>query len=138
MGHHESEGSLTASQTIVLQAIRSAPRHFHPDDILNILKKRKIRISRATVYRILEHFIDQGIIKRHWLDQNQFRYELVDRKDHHDHMICLSCGDMFEFFDVEIEAIQQEICEEHRFRPLTHTMLLFGYCARCLARRVPP
>ncbi len=117
--------------------IQECPRHFVPDDILFKLRQKGIRLSRATVYRTLDRFIEEGKVIRHWLDQNSFVYEWVDRP-HHDHMVCLRCRKMIEFSLEEIERIQMEICKEHGFVPLTHTMLLFGYCDTCMKERTPP
>ncbi len=125
------ETHLTDTQVHVLEAIRACPRHFSPEDILTVLRRRKIRISRSTVYRAMEQLIQRGIVKRHCLDQNTFLYELMENRHHHDHMVCIRCGTMIEFVHPDIERRQEEICRRYRFHAVTHTMFLFGFCADC-------
>ena len=127
---------MTATQAMVFQIAGELGRHFQPEEIQEVLRKRRIRMSRATLYRALEYLIRTGLVRRHSLDANSYVYEIMDRR-HHDHMICIRCGAMIEFRHPRIEAVQARICEEQGFRPLTHSLYLLGYCRRCYARMAP-
>jgi Fur family ferric uptake transcriptional regulator len=83
------------------------------------------RISIATVYRTVRLFEEAGILERHEFGKGRSRYEAVS-EDHHDHLIDVETGNVIEFHDEELEALQRRIAERLGFRLVDHRMELYG------------
>lgn len=115
---------------LFLRASKQDIRHLSADDVYKELRKENKEIGLATIYRVLTQLEQSGILIRHHLGQEQATYELDDG-DHHDHLICVRCGKVEEFFDEEIEHRQRLIAEKHGFLFETHTLTLFGICSQC-------
>ena len=105
--------------------------HFYAHDLLASLERHGFRVSRATVYRTLAHLVDTGLLRRHELGDRKTFYEPVFGREHHEHMVCVRCGAILEFIQDEIERLQDQVCREHGFRPLSHTLQIHGICKRC-------
>jgi Fur family ferric uptake transcriptional regulator len=84
-------------------------------------------IGLATVYRALTQFEAAGLVTRHHFEGGQAVFEL-ERGTHHDHIVCVHCGRVEEFFDKVIEKRQNTIAEEHGFTLRDHSMTLYGEC----------
>ncbi|NIV82898.1 MAG: transcriptional repressor, partial [Gemmatimonadetes bacterium] len=87
-------------------------------------------VGLATVYRVLTQFEQAGLVKRHHFDGERAFFEL-DEDKHHDHMVCVRCGRVEEFFQPEIERLQEDVARRHRFKLTEHRMELYGLCADC-------
>ncbi len=83
------------------------------------------RISIATVYRTVKLFEETGILEKHEFGDGRARYESTDR-DHHDHLIDLTTGEVIEFVDPEIEALQERIAARLGYRLKGHRLELYG------------
>lgn len=83
------------------------------------------RISIATVYRTVKLFEESGILEKHEFGDGRARYEVADR-DHHDHLIDVTTGEVIEFVDPGIEALQEKIAERLGYRLIGHRLELFG------------
>lgn len=124
----------TAQRRAVMNAaISLAPEHFGVPDILEAVSRtnKTPRLGRATVYRTLEHLIDAGILRKLHLDTGAAVFELIEGDVHHEHMICELCGDVIEFESPEIERIQDELCRQLGFEPISHLLRITGVCAVC-------
>ena len=86
-------------------------------------------VGLATVYRVLTQFESAGLVKRHHFEGGHSVFEL-NEGDHHDHIVCLECGRIEEFFDQEIERRQQFIAERLDFGLAEHCLILYGHCRR--------
>lgn len=84
-------------------------------------------IGLATVYRALTQFEAAGLVTRHHFEGGQAVFEL-ERGTHHDHIVCVHCGRVEEFFDKVIEKRQNTIAEQHGFTLRDHSMTLYGEC----------
>ncbi|MBK6940948.1 MAG: transcriptional repressor [Planctomycetes bacterium] len=122
----------TAQRLKIVKRAFSMPKHFAAEDLYLVLRREKTYVSKATVYRTLKLLVDA-----HFLDELEIGarkakfYEPVHGREHHDHMICLRCGDILEFSDDEIETKQQEAATRHKFRLLSHSLKMFGLCKEC-------
>ena len=105
-------------------------RHLSAEDVYKELLNNEDSIGLATVYRVLTQFEDAGLVIRHHFEGERSVFELND-EDHHDHMICAQCGRVTEFFDEQIEYLQEKIAEEHGFSIQDHSLTLYGICKRC-------
>ena len=124
---------------VILDAFLRSDRHVSVDDLLALVQKRRPDIGRTTVYRTLKLLQEAGLASELDLDGQQTRFELDYNREHHDHFICKSCGDIFEFSSPEIERLQDEIAaqeigfviEGHRHQIFGSVQGLRGASARC-------
>ncbi|GAB7127546.1 ferric iron uptake transcriptional regulator [Silvimonas sp. JCM 19000] len=108
----------------------SAQRHLTAEDVYRILLTENIDIGLATVYRVLTQFEQAGILVRHHFESGKAVFEM-NQGGHHDHLVCMKCGKVEEFFDPEIEQRQDAIAARHGFEIQDHEMYLYGLCADC-------
>lgn len=87
-------------------------------------------VGLATVYRALTQFEAAGLIKRHRFGDEHFVFEL-NQGPHHDHLVCVKCGDVAEFVDEVIEKRQQEIAQKAGYEMTDHSLNIYGVCASC-------
>ena len=99
--------------------------HISAEDVHIILIKDGEEISLATVYRVLNQFTDSGLTERHHFETGKAVYEL-QRSQHHDHLICVKSGQVYEFRDEIIESRQKEIAAEHGMKLSRHSLYLYG------------
>jgi Fur family ferric uptake transcriptional regulator len=108
--------------------------HFDAEELLASLRRDGKPVSRATVFRTLGRLVEAGVLRRHPLSDGRVFYEPTLGREHHEHLICAECGKILEFVQEEIERLQDEVCHEHRFRPLRHTLQIYGVCEDCQRR----
>lgn len=121
---------VTKQRLQIFREIMSKKGHFEIEDFVHRLKNKNIKVSRATVYRTLNILKDIGLINEVVKFGNKTYYE-VGTKEHHDHLICVSCGKFIEFHDDAIENIQDKVCKEFNFRPMHHRLEIYGVCENC-------
>ena len=102
-------------------------QHISAEDVYKILLEQHEEIGLATVYRVLNQFDDAGIVTRHHFEGGQAVFEINDG-GHHDHLVCMKCGKVVEFFDEVIEERQHVIAKEKNFELTDHSMTLYGLC----------
>jgi Fur family ferric uptake transcriptional regulator len=102
-------------------------QHISAEDVYKILLEKGEEIGLATVYRVLNQFDDAGILNRHHFEGGKSVFE-ISQKEHHDHLVCLSCGKVFEFEDHVIERRQDEIAAKHNMKLTNHSLYLYGEC----------
>lgn len=104
----------------------SEDRHLKAEDIYRSLHEAEDEISLATVYRVLTQFEQAGLVTRHHFEGGHAVFELDDG-GHHDHLVDIESGQVVEFYDEELEALQKKIAERHGFTITEHTMILYGH-----------
>jgi Fur family ferric uptake transcriptional regulator len=111
-------------------------RHMSAEDVYRELLAANQDIGLATVYRVLTQFEQAGLLKRSNFESGKAVFEL-DEGQHHDHLVCLQCGRVEEFFDAEIEKRQQKIARDRGFELQDHALALYANCVRtdCEHRR---
>lgn len=119
----------------VLQLFESQAerRHLSAEEVYRLLTADGIEIGLATVYRVLTQFEQAGLLIRHHFESGKAVFEL-NQGEHHDHLVCLSCNHVEEFFDPEIERLQEQIAAQRGFRIRDHSLHLY---AECLKRDCP-
>ena len=117
---------------VILDTFLRSERHLSVDDLLQMVQRRRSDIGRTTVYRTLKLLQAAGLAQELEL-HGQSRFEREYKRQHHDHFICKSCGEIFEFTSAEIERIQDEIAAEIGFVIDGHRHQIFGYCRDCTA-----
>jgi Fur family ferric uptake transcriptional regulator len=108
---------------------RSAVRHLSAEDVYKLLLTENLDVGLATVYRVLTQFEQAGLLSRNHFESGKAVFEL-NEGSHHDHLVCLDCGLVEEFFDDEIEKRQQRIAEERGFKLSEHALALYGTCVK--------
>ncbi len=111
-------------------------RHMSAEDVYRELLAENQEIGLATVYRVLTQFEQAGLLKRSNFESGKAVFEL-EQGQHHDHLVCLQCGRVEEFYDAEIEKRQQAIAKERGFSLQDHALSLYGNCIKpnCEYRR---
>ena len=107
----------------------STVRHLTAEDVYKILLADNMDVGLATVYRVLMQFEQAGLLNRNHFETGKAIFEL-NEGSHHDHLVCLDCGRVEEFFDPEIESRQQQIAEQRGFRIAEHALALYGHCTK--------
>ena len=108
---------------------RGKHRHMTAEDVYRILLEERSDVGLATVYRVLTQFEQAGILIRSHFESGKAVYELDDGK-HHDHLVCLDCGRVEEFYDPEIEKRQHAVAKAKGFTIADHALSLYATCNR--------
>ena len=112
----------------VLNALETSEiRHMTAEDVYKQLLQSEQEVGLATVYRILTQFETAGLVIRHNFEGGRALYELHDGA-HHDHMVCVECGKVFEFVDRTIEQRQRNVAAKAGFVMEDHSLSLYGVC----------
>jgi Fur family ferric uptake transcriptional regulator len=116
---------VTLPRLKVLEVLESAePHHLSAEDVYKSLIDSDDSVGLATVYRVLTQFETAGIVSRHNFDDGHSVYELAG-DEHHDHMVDMDTGQVIEFVNERIEALQREIAQEHGFELIDHELVLY-------------
>lgn len=129
---------VTRERTALFDEIFSAHRHFDAEDLVIRMRDRGTKVSRATIYRTLELLHGCGLVGRVRLNEEKYRYERLRKGEHHDHLVCSSCGKVIEFIDTAIEKRQEAVCREHDFVATSHSHQIRGLCAACRKAAAKP
>jgi Fur family ferric uptake transcriptional regulator len=108
---------------------RGKHRHMTAEDVYRVLLEEHSDVGLATVYRVLTQFEQAGILIRSHFESGKAVYELDDGK-HHDHLVCLDCGRVEEFYDPEIEKRQHAVAKSKGFTIADHALSLYATCNR--------
>ena len=130
-----SEYRITPERFVVLDAVLSSKGHFDADELFLRMKSARQKVSRATVYNTLDLLLECGFISKYRFADNHSLYEKVLGRPHHDHLICLECGEITEFVNEKIALVHSEICKEKKFKPHSATFQIFGTCSKCQSRK---
>ncbi len=122
---------ITLPRMKILQILETAgDRHMSAEDIYRILIESGDDIGLATVYRVLTQFEESKLVVRHHFSDNHSVFEL-DTGFHHDHLVCVECGDVKEFTDALIEKRQCKVAEKAGFAMTDHSLNIYGVCHPC-------
>lgn len=108
---------------------KGGQRHMTAEDVYRVLLDERSDIGLATVYRVLTQFEQAGLLSRSHFESGKAVYEL-NEGTHHDHMVCLDCGRVEEFFDGEIEKRQHAIAKAKGFAIADHALSLYAHCTK--------
>lgn len=105
----------------------SEQRHLSAEDIYKVIIGNGEDVGLATVYRVLTQFEQAGLLVRHHFESGKAVFEL-NHGSHHDHIVCIKCGRVEEFYDEEIEKRQKAAAEKHGFTMQDHSLTIYGVC----------
>ena len=120
----------TPERFAVLDEIYRTADHLDADSIFVRLKGQGVTVSRATVYNTLELLVACSLVARHQFGGAQARFERAYSYWQHDHLICLDCGEIYEFCDPRLHATRQMIGDIYQFEVTQHSLTLYGHCRR--------
>ena len=119
----------TEQRQVIFEAFMAAEGHLSLDELLVRVQERKPGVGYATVYRTMKLFTDAGVAQERRFGDGQTRFEVAELDDeHHDHLICETCGHIFEFEDDEIELRQAAVAASFGLTIRRHRLILWGTC----------
>lgn len=131
----EKQYKMTTQRKIILDIfVANQGKHLSAEDVHMMLREQKSDIGLATVYRTLELLSQIEILQKLDFGDGRSRFELDlhnSSQHHHHHLICLACGDVFEFADDLLEELEQKIYDKSHFKVIDHQAKFYGYCQEC-------
>jgi Fur family ferric uptake transcriptional regulator len=125
----------TGERGAILDEVLSHEGHFDPEGLYISMRSRGNKVSRASVYRTLPLMREAGIVEQVEHTEKQVRYECTVGRGHHDHMSCLSCGKVIEFYCNDMERLQENLCRDEGFQVVGHVLEITGYCRDCVSKK---
>jgi len=124
---------VTVPRLKILQLLETSEvRHLAAEEVYKMLLETGDDVGLATVYRVLTQFESAGLVKRHHFEGGRSVFELTRNElEHHDHIVCVKCGLVEEFFDEVIEKRQHDIAEAKGFEVTEHSHYIYGLCPAC-------
>lgn len=119
----------TRQRQVILDTFLEVDGHVAVDELLVRVQAHMPSVGYATVYRTLKLFVEAGVAHERRFGDGQARYEPVRTDEHHDHLICMDCGHIFEFEDPIIEERQAQVALEHGIRLVSHRHDIYGSCS---------
>ncbi|MBI5740991.1 MAG: transcriptional repressor [Nitrospirae bacterium] len=115
----------------ILLTFLKTEKHLSADELYALVKKKNPAIGIATVYRTLKLLCESGLSSELRLGSGAVRYEHFYGHEHHDHLVCVKCGEFIEVVDPEIEKLQERLAAKEDFSLQGHKLLMYGICRKC-------
>ena len=133
---HDEKGLRSAGLKATLPRLKilelfesSKDRHLAAEDVYKVLLNTGEDVGLATVYRVLTQFEEAGLLVRHHFESGKAVFEL-NEGTHHDHIVCVKCGRVEEFYDPEIEKRQEDAAKSRGFTVQDHSLMIYGMCSK--------
>ncbi|HUD44352.1 MAG TPA: Fur family transcriptional regulator [Patescibacteria group bacterium] len=120
----------TEARLAVLKILENSAKPIDVTTIIEYLKNQHVQTDEVTVFRIIKLFTDRGLTRKVQLQEDKFRYELNSQKAHH-HLVCQICGEIEDFSQCNIQALEKDIEKKKKFKVLDHSLEFFGVCSKC-------
>ena len=121
----------TRQRRLIVRQFLEMKSHVDAEDLYASVRKDGHSIGLATIYRTLNLLKDAGLAEQNSFADGRAVFEILKPGDHHDHLVCLGCGQVIEFENQQIESIQKQIAKDNNFTLTSHRLDLFGYCETC-------
>lgn len=121
----------TSQRDLILEIFLRTEEHLTSEDLYWLVQKEDPSVGHTTVYRTLKLLTEAGLAREVRFGDNKTYYEHHYDHEHHDHLICTSCGKVVEFFSQQIEELQDNIAEQHGFKLSHHSLRMWGICEAC-------
>jgi len=122
---------LTPHRELILETFLDNEGHRSVEDVYRTVRELDPRIGYTTVYRTMKLLSDSGLAREVDLADGITRYEHLFNHEHHDHMICMQCGQSIEFYNGDLETIQDAASEQLGFKIADHRLQIYGLCQDC-------
>lgn len=124
----KGQNRITPERFEVMDSALDYEGHFGADDLYVIMKNKKSRVSRATVYKTLELLVQCDLLSKRNFGDNMTRYESSFKRQIHDHLICMDCGRIVEFTNSALENIPKELSKNLGFKFENYSFNIFARC----------
>ena len=124
----------TNQRDLILDVFLTSEKHVSSEELYRKVRERDPSIGFTTVYRTLKLLTECGIAREAQFGDGYTRYEPNLNQGHHDHLICVECGGLTEFYSEQLEHIQDEVIRRHGFQMVDHSLRIWGICKRCRRR----
>ena len=121
----------SVQRDLILETFLNTEEHVSAEDLYKLVKEKDPTVGFTTVYRTLRLLMDSGLAREANFGDGRARYEHNYKHQHHDHLICVGCGELIEFYSEVIENMQDKIADRYQFRPTHHSLRIFGLCSKC-------
>ena len=119
---------LTPQRRAVADVLCRQDAHLNVDELHALVRQEHPTIGYATVYRTMKLLEEHALVSVETFHDGTARYEVSHGVEHHDHLVCLTCGAVIEFEHEQIERLQDEVAKQHGFKLESHKMVLYGRC----------
>ena len=121
---------LTAERRLIIRRA-VAFLHFTAEGLVKEVRAMDPTVARGTVYRTLALLHHVGAVEKHDFRYGPPNYEVTFGKAHHDHLMCVQCGEIIEFQEPRVETLQHDVVKRYGYQLLSHTHKLYGLCLAC-------
>jgi len=128
----------TQQRELILETFLSADHHVNVDELIRRVREVDPTVGYSTVYRTVKLFLECGIAQEVRLADETRRLEPIDQDQHHDHLICVKCGQATEFFNCHLEMAQKQVASAYGFKPIRHSLKIYGTCRECQLSELSP
>jgi Fur family ferric uptake transcriptional regulator len=121
----------THERETIIKEILATPHHFNVDTLYLNIRQKGIRISKASIYRLLPLLLDAGLIQEVAFEDGHMQYEHIYGRGHHNHLRCIECRRIEEFTDPRMKEIEKDLHKRFGFEILDHKLEVRGLCPEC-------
>ncbi|NBU97791.1 MAG: transcriptional repressor, partial [Spirochaetia bacterium] len=121
---------VTAQRLLVAEKVFSLHSHFTAESLSDMFKDKRDEISKATIYRILSIMVKGNLLVENDFGKDYKYYEHIIGHEHHDHIICMDCNRIVEFFEPKIEELQDKIAHANDFTIKGHSLNIYANCKK--------
>lgn len=126
----------TPHRRAIVETFLDCEKHLTVEELYRLVRKRHKEIGYTTVFRTVAVMLEAGICRQVEFDDGSRRYEHMYGHEHHDHLICLGCGEVREISSAKLERLQDGLVKEAGYAQERHRLEIFGWCGKCRKERV--
>lgn len=121
----------TPERFSILEEVYTLNKHFDVEALYFLMKKKKYRVSRATLYNTIDLLLECNLIRKHQFGQKISQYEKSHGNKQHDHIICTKCNNVIEFCDPRVQQIRSTLESQLNVKIFHHALNFYGTCKDC-------